>query len=394
MMRRPACLFALALLAAAQLFATPAQAARPLVPVRAAPAEVAAPGRYIVTLKSGVRPAALLAQRGLLAHITFHTALNGFVADMTPAQLRLLQATPGVAAIEQDQRVAPAPLAAPSATTQPLGPADSWGLDRIDQRDLPLSGSYTYTSTGASANVYIFDADLNTALPEFGGRASLAYDAVGTGVTGCSRGTQVAATIGSSTYGVAKQAKLYLVRVQGCGYNESYVSQVIDGVDWLTLNHKAKAVADISFNTLVSPALNLSLAALSLSGVFVVAPAGDSYSNACLGSPPSEPSVFTVSASTSADKRYTSANGGLCVDIFAPGAGIRTLSYSGAPVLVSDTYIAAPHVAGIAAMYKDTYGDLPSTVVFAWILANATPDAIPTNQVLTTTQLLANTGGL
>ena len=263
---------------------------------------------------------------------------------------------------------------------------DPWGLDRIDQQALPLSGTYTYTSTGAGVHAYIIDTGIWTLHTEFEGRADIVYDAVDpTGTAGAAtgqdcygHGTHVAGIVGAATYGVAKKVFLHGVRYSaycdGLGLN----SDVIAAVDWVTANHKSPAVANMSVFGDKSSALTTAVTTLWNSGVFVAIAAGNGNADACL-SVEGTTGAFPVAASTRFDEKADFTNWGPCVKIYAPGKDILSTWLLNTTKVVSGTSMATPHVTGVAALYKATFGDAPSDVVADWIITNATTGVITGN---------------
>jgi hypothetical protein len=233
----------------------------------------------------------------------------------------------------------------------------TWGLDRIDQRDLPLNNSYTYNFTGAGVHAYIIDTGIRTTHTEFGGRASGSFTSIndGKGTSDCNgHGTHVAGTVGGATYGVAKSVRLHAVRVLDCSGNGT-VSSVIAGVDWVTANHASPAVANMSLGGATSAALDQAVQSSIASGVTYVVAAGNAATDACTESPARTPEALTVGASTSTDARASFSNWGSCVDLFAPGASI-TSAFNGSDTqtaVLSGTSMASPHAAGIAALYLE-----------------------------------------
>ncbi|HEU4563387.1 MAG TPA: S8 family serine peptidase [Gemmatimonadaceae bacterium] len=337
----------------------------------AAPGAVVAPGRYIVVLADGatsISTAPGLAKRynAQLDHL-YLTALNGFSARLTPADARRMANDPAVAFIEPDQVV---------SVTATQSPVPSWGVDRVDQRPLPMNGSYVYANTGAGVNVYIVDTGILTSHTDFGGRAVNGYDAIDGSLPAADcngHGTHVAGTVGGAKYGVAKGAKLWAVRVLDCTGNGTY-SQVIAGIDWVRTHRVLPAVANLSLGGPVSAALDSAVTKLIASGVTVAVAAGNSNTDACTNSPARVGAALTVGATTSSDYRATFSNYGKCVDLFAPGQSIVSDWYTSttATTTLHGTSMSAPHVAGAAARYLESAPSASPSQVASALLGNAT----------------------
>src|SRR5215813_7752771 len=280
---------------------------------------------------------------GKVEHV-FKNALNGFSMEMSEKDAEALSQDYRVKFVEEDGMM--------YATTTQTNPP--WGLDRIDQRNLPFSASYSYNWTGSGVRVYVIDTGIRTTHTQFGGRASNVFDALCGNSADCNgHGTHVSSTVGGSTYGVAKSALLRGVRVLDCNGSGS-TSGVISGVDWVTANHISPAVANMSLGGGVSSALDTAVNNLSNSGVPIAVAAGNSNANACNSSPARAANAITVGSTTTSDGRSSFSNFGTCLDIFAPGSGILSAWFSSntATATLSGTSMASPHVAGVAALYK------------------------------------------
>lgn len=327
-------------------------------------------GQYIVTLKKGVSVDETVTKRGISTKHRFGKVLNGFAAKLSAAQLERLRKTPGVLGVEQDGIIR-------ASATQTNPP--SWGLDRIDQTNLPLSNSYTYNRTGAGVTAYIIDTGIATSHSNFGGRASNVYDAFGGNGQDCNgHGTHVAGTVGSSSYGVAKGVNLRGVRVLDCSGSGSF-SGVIAGMNWVASNHAKPAVANMSLGGGYSSSVNSAANSLASSGVFLAVAAGNESQPACNVSPASAANATTVAASTRTDARATYSNYGGCVDLYAPGSGITSTWLNGGTNTINGTSMASPHVAGVGALYKATYGDASYSTIRSWLTSNATSGVITGN---------------
>jgi subtilisin family serine protease len=346
--------------------------------VRAAAPGQAIPGSYIVVLKEGADPRSVAAVAQVSPRYVYSAAINGFAAELNQGQLNALQHNPAVDYVEEDSRVE-------SAATQT---GATWGLDRIDQRALPLNGTYNYTSTASTVYAYIIDTGIQTSHANFGGRAAVSYDALGGNGQDCNgHGTHVAGTVGSATYGVAKQVRLRGVRVLNC-QGSGTASGVIAGIDWVRLNRTNPAVANMSLGGGYSSAQNTAVTNLVNSGVYLAVAAGNENQNACNVSPASAPAVTTVAASDRTDLRASFSNYGSCVDIYAPGVSITSTWLNGGTNTISGTSMASPHVAGVAALYKATYGNASQSTINTWLVNNSTANVIRSNPTGTPNRLL------
>ncbi|HEX2718894.1 MAG TPA: S8 family peptidase, partial [Gemmatimonadaceae bacterium] len=304
--------------------------------------------------------------------------LQGFAARMSPEAAAALARSPAVALVEPDQEVT-------IAATQS---GATWGIDRIDQRNRPLSGTYTYATTASNVRAYIIDTGIQTSHPQFGGRAAASYDALGGNGQDCNgHGTHVAGTVGSSSYGVAKGVLLRAVRVLNCSGSGTN-SGVIAGMDWVRVNHVKPAVANMSLGGGYSSATNTAANNLAAAGVFLAVAAGNSSADACNSSPSSAANTTTVAASTSTDARASYSNYGGCVDIYAPGSSITSTWLNGGTNTISGTSMATPHVTGVAALYKATFGDASYSTIRSWLVNNATANVITGNVAGTPNRLL------
>ncbi|SDK97825.1 S8 family peptidase [Streptomyces indicus] len=355
--RRLGVLFVPVLLAAGIQFAgAPASAAEG--DVRYAPASTAVEGSWIVVLKDGTATRAETASaarslageyEGSLTHV-YGSAVKGFAAKLSEAEAKSLAKDPAVAYVEQNARVR-------ISETQPNA---TWGIDRIDQRDLPLSTTYTYNTSASNVTAYIIDTGIRTSHADFGGRASIGTDTVGGGQNGqdCNgHGTHVAGTVGGKNHGVAKGVKLVGVRVLDCNGSGTNAG-VIAGVDWVTANAVKPAVANMSLgggaNTSLDNAVKRSIA----SGVTYAVAAGNGNflgwpQNACNYSPARVPEAITVGATDRNDRRGSFSNFGTCLDVFAPGVSVTSawITNDTATNTISGTSMASPHAAGVAALY-------------------------------------------
>jgi aqualysin 1 len=333
----------------------------------------AIPGQYIVVFKDNVAENA--AQNIVNEAITVHdarvehvysAALSGFSAQLSEEAVDALLNNPNVAYIEVDTWVS-------LTATQNNA---TWGLDRIDQRNRPLNGTYVYDTTGSGVNAYIIDTGIRRTHNEFGGRAFVGFDAFNDGQNSndCNgHGTHVAGTVGGTVYGVAKNVRLYAVRVLNCSGSGTNAG-VIAGVDWVRINHVKPAVANMSLGGGASTALDNAVTNSINAGVTYVVAAGNSNANACNYSPARVANALTVGSTTSTDARSSFSNFGTCVNIFAPGSSITAAWHTSntATNTISGTSMASPHVAGVVALYLQANPNASTTTVRNAIINGAT----------------------
>ncbi|MGW7461360.1 S8 family peptidase [Streptomyces sp. NPDC054797] len=394
-MRLLARLATAALLAVTPAAVGTASAAAPEPPAAPAPLITAAhavPGKYIVTLAKGQDAAKLAKQLGLKPSFLYTSALNGFAVPLTSLELTLVRNSPGVEKVEEDASVQAPPMPTAGATR---APSNSWGQDRIDQKGLPLDQSFTTQGNGAGVTAYILDTGIDYQHTEFGGRATFGYDAVGDGRDGqdCQgHGTHVAGTVAGATYGVARKANLVSVRVLGCD-GKGTLSGIIAGLDWVAKNAKQPAVLNGSLGGDKSDAVNDAATALSDAGVLPVIAAGNSAQDACGVSPASAARVVTVAASNQWDEETFFSNFGPCVSLYAPGQAVVSAKLGGGSVALDGTSMAAPHVAGVAALYKQAHPTAAPAEIAEFLDSESTKDALTSVSKGSPNQLLF-TGGI
>ncbi|HEU0299607.1 MAG TPA: S8 family peptidase [Longimicrobium sp.] len=408
---RKTCSILATLSVASVLAACADQVTAPAAPPETAPSRVLAaapgaqvvPGRYVVVFRDEVADAPGLASRlaaahGGTVHYTYRHAIKGFAATLSPRAVEALGRNPNVAYVQPDQlfRAAGVQYNAP------------WGLDRVDQRYLPLSTFFTYASTGSGVRIYVIDTGIRMSHPDFEGRASPGYDAFGgQGVSqpgdDCSgHGTHVAGIAGSETYGVAKDVSLVSVRSMWCDGNAYMLtgstSTLTAGVEWVTAHHVPPAVANMSVGGFPDAVLENAIRNSIASGVTYVIGAGNGGVDACGVSPANVAEALTVGATMIDDQRATnrywgSSNYGSCVDVFAPGDEITSLSMNGGTLTAGGTSMATPFAAGLAARYLGLYPDALPAEVHAFVVENATLGAVIDPQTASPRLLYTVIGG-
>jgi subtilisin family serine protease len=337
----------------------------------------AVPDSYIVVLRDAAtarsatpRTARELTRRyGGQVRRTWSRALHGFSARMSADQASALAADPRVAYVQADSVVHLADVEANPP---------SYGLDRIDQRDLPLDRSYTTTVAASGVHAYIIDTGIRVTHETFGGRATFGHNSVDANDTDChGHGTHVAGTVGGAEYGVAKDVALVAVKVLDCK-GSGTTAQVVDGVDWVTQNAIRPAVANMSLGGAVNDAIDGAVSEAIASGVTFAIAAGNDNTDACGQSPARVPNAITVNASDRVDLRATFSNFGTCTDIFAPGVKITSAwaTSDTATNTISGTSMATPHVTGAAALWLAAHpADMPEQVS-AGLTGTATPGRV------------------
>jgi len=314
----------------------------------------------------------LAAESGATVRHVYSHALRGFAATIPPQAVEALQRNPNVAYVERDGVM----------TKSAVG---SWGLDRIDQASLPLDDSFAPSGDGSGVDAWIIDTGIDyRRTDEFGSRFDLARDRDfvrnDDDASDCDgHGTHVAGTVGSATYGVAKDVTIIGVRVLGCNGSGSY-SGVIAGIDYVAAEAaktSRPAVANMSLGGGFSLAVNAAVEGAVAAGVVMAVAAGNDYAtDACSKSPASAPSAITVASSTSSDARSSFSNVGTCVDIFAPGSAITSTVMRSGTGTWSGTSMATPHVTGAAAILLEANPGMSPKDVWNALYSASTKGAI------------------
>lgn len=338
-------------------------------PAGAAPQERST---YLVTFVDGTNARAeaaqLRAQNFVVSHV-YENLFPGVAVELPAAAAQALANNPRVALVEPDG----------IATVSDTQSSATWGLDRVDQRALPLDSSFTYpTSAGTGVTAYIIDTGVLISHNEFGGRARSGYDAFGGSAIDCNgHGTHVAGTVAGSTWGLAKKANVVAVRVLDCSGSGSW-SGVVAGMDWVAANHTKPAVANMSLGGGASSTVDAAVQRLVDAGVTVVVAAGNDNADACNASPARAAAAITVGSTTSSDSRSSFSNYGTCVDIFAPGSSITSSWYTSnsATAVLSGTSMASPHVAGASALVLGSNTTMTPADVLTSLVNSSTPNVV------------------
>ncbi|MBV9494873.1 MAG: S8 family peptidase [Acidobacteria bacterium] len=354
-------------------------------------------GEYIVVLKSDAGDVSSVAadMHANVRHV-FGSALHGFSAEMSAARAEELANDPRVAYVQENGIVEVQDVGAkhPLVHATAIQNDASWGLDRIDQRALPLSGTYSFDGAPANVDVYVLDTGIRLSHSDFAGRAAHAFDSTGEGPEDCNgHGTGTASVVGGGQWGVAKGVSLYSVKVLKCSGSGTFEG-VGQGIDFVAARPGSRKILFLGAIGGASQAIDDAATAAIAAGVLVVAPAGNSNADACNFSPGRVPAVLTVGSTDMTDARVSFSNVGTCIDLFAPGRLIQT-AWNASDTdsrTISGTPYSAAFAAGAAALYWAGHPSATAADVSNALVAAATPNVI--SDAAGSPNLLLYTGGL
>jgi len=332
------------------------------------------PNRFIVTLKAGNTPAEVAGEFDITPDYVYRTVLNGFAGSISEAARDGLMRDNRVLRVERDGIVTTSSTVQKNAT---------WGLDRIDQRELPLDGNYVYQNEGSNVNAYIIDTGIRYSHNEFQGRAFFGFDAFDEDGDDCNgHGTHVAGSVGGALYGVAKNVDLIAVRVLNCTGSGTF-SGVIAGMDWVAESANGASVANMSLGGGSNQSVDDAVGRLFEAGIPTIVAAGNGNrggreQNACDYSPAGAEHAYTIGATSGNDSKTSWSNYGDCVNMFAPGASITSAWHTSnsATNTISGTSMAAPHVAGVAALYLQNNTNASVQDVYTAISESSTKNIV------------------
>lgn len=326
-------------------------------------------GQYLVHLKEGEAGALArelaAAHGGEVLHV-YQQVMRGFAVRLSEQQALRLARHPAVEKVEEDGE---------------FSLYSNWGLDRINQRSLPLDGQLGCAGSGAGVNVYVVDTGIRATHTEFGGRVRPGYSvfADGQGTNDCSgHGTHVAGLIGGATHGVARSVNLYPVRIFSCTGSSTSSSAIAAALDWVRLNHRKPAVVNMSLGGVANATIDSAINNLISAGIPVVVAAGNNNADACNSSPARVPGALTVAATTQTDSRATWSNFGSCVDLFAPGVSLTAAWHTGDTVVntISGTSTSTALVTGAVALYLQAVPTATPSSVASHLLGRATANVV------------------